>query len=250
MVGDIEAIFLDVGDTLRILVPDEAHQAHARQQLAMLAGTDESPEAFCARIDARYKLYRKWAFETLIEASEEELWTRWLLPDVPAEKLLPLAGEMTYHFRQSTGRRVQLSDAIPVVAELTRRGYHLGIISNVMTRREIPDWLQTEGLAPYFSPVVLSSIFGRRKPDPAIFLEATRLAGVAPARSAYVGDNPSRDVTGTRRAGFGMAIIMTDPAAAEKDPPTEENKPDVIIHRLAELLDIFPPRGRTDGAHA
>lgn len=239
---DIEAIFLDVGDTLRRLVPDEAHQAHARQRLAALAGTSESPEAFCARIDERYKVYRKWAFETLIEASEEELWTRWLLPDEPAEKLVPVAAEMTYHFRQTTGRRVQLPDAIQVVAALARRGYHLGIISNVITRREIPDWLAAEGLAPYFYPVVLSSTFGRRKPDPAIFLEATRLAGVAPARSAYVGDNPLRDVVGTRQAGFGMAIIMMPPAKLEKEPPVGEMEPDLIIHDLAELLDVFPGR--------
>lgn len=239
---DIEAVFLDVGNTLRVLTPDEPHQARARQQLAALAGTSESPEAFCALLDARYKTYRKWAFETLREASEKELWTRWLLPDLPAEQVAPLAGELTWLYRQSMGRRILYRDAKRVIEELSRRGYTLGIISNVITENEIPEWLEADGLSPYFEAVALSSVLGWRKPDPAIFLEATRQAGVAPARSAYVGDNPSRDVIGSRRAGFGMAIIMMEQAELEKEPPTGENTPDLIIHDLAALLDLFPAR--------
>jgi HAD superfamily hydrolase (TIGR01509 family) len=133
-------------------------------------------------------------------------------------------------------------EAKQVVAELSQRGYCLGIISNVITETEIPDWLEADGLTQYFKAVLLSSLFGRRKPDPAIYLEATRRAGVAPARSAYVGDNPSRDVLGTRRAGFGMVIIMLEPAELEKEPPTGESKPDLMIHKLSDLLDIFPAR--------
>jgi len=239
---DIEAIFLDVGNTLRILVKDEPHQAQAKQQLATLVGARESPEAFFERLDARYRTYRKWAFETLIEASEKELWTRWLLPDFPADQIAPLAGELTFLFRQSMGRRVLQPEAKQVVAELSQRGYCLGIISNVITETEIPDWLKADGLTQYFKAVLLSSVFGRRKPDPAIYLEATRRAGVAPARSAYVGDNPSRDVLGTRRAGFGMVIIMMEPAELEKEPPTGESQPDLIIHEFSKLLDIFPAR--------
>jgi putative hydrolase of the HAD superfamily len=242
MKDDIKAIFLDVGNTLRILVKDEPHQAQARRQIATLVGAPESPESFCKRLDERYRVYRKWAFETLIEASESELWTRWLLPDYPADKVAPLAGDLTFLFRQSMGRRVLHPEAKHVIAELSRRGYCLGIISNVITAREIPEWLEADGLTPYFKSVVLSSVFGRRKPDPAIFLEAARRAGVAPVQSVYVGDNPSRDVVGTRQAGYGMVIIMMEPAELEKEPPVGENKPDLIIHEFGELLDIFPGR--------
>jgi len=239
---DIEAIFLDVGNTLRVLVKDEPHQARARQQIVALVGAKESPETFCERLDARYKIYRKWAFETMIEASEKELWTRWLLPDFPADKIAPLSGELTFLYRQSMGRRVVPPDGKQVVVELRQRGYVLGIISNVITAREIPDWLEQDGLSQYFKAVVLSSVFGRRKPDPAIYWEATRNAGVDPARSVYVGDNPARDVVGTRRAGFGMVVIMIDPAELEKEPIADENKPDLIVHKLSDLLDHFPAR--------
>jgi putative hydrolase of the HAD superfamily len=238
----IEAIFLDLGNTLRILIKDELHQSKARQRIAALVGTPESPEAFCAQLDARYKTYRRWAVENLVEASEKELWTHWLLPDFPADQIAPLSAELTYQFRQSMGRRVVQRDGKHVVVELYQRGYCLGIISNVITEREIPEWLEADGLAPYFKSVVLSSIFGRRKPDPAIYLEAAHRIGVDPARCVYVGDNPARDVVGTRRAGFGMAIILIDPAELAQEPIAEENKPDLIIHQFGELLEIFPPR--------
>jgi len=242
MKHDIRAIFVDVGDTMRILVKDEPHQARSRQQLAALAGTGESPEAFYERLNARYQDYRKWAFETMREASEEELWTRWMLPDCPAEKIRPLSRELSFQFRQSKGRRVVPPDVKPAIVELNKRGYVLGIISNLITVHEIPDWLEAEGLMPYFKSVLLSSVFGRRKPDPAIYLEAARRAGVEPAQSAYVGDNPKRDVVGARQAGFGMVIIMMEPAELEQEPSTGESKPDLIIHEFSKLLDIFPAR--------
>jgi HAD superfamily hydrolase (TIGR01662 family) len=242
MTTDIEAIFIDVGNTLRILVKDEPYQAQARQKIATLVGTQEPPETFCARLDERYKVYRKWAFETLLEASEKELWTRWMLPDFPADKIAPLSGELTFLYRQTMGRRFAQPDAKQVVVELTRRGYRLGILSNTITEREIPEWLEEDGFSQYFPTVILSSLFGHRKPGPEIYLEAARQAGVSPARSAYVGDNPSRDVLGARRAGFGMVIIMMEPAELEKEPPTGENKPDLIIQKLSDLLDIFPAR--------
>ena len=242
MTTDIEAIFLDLGNTLRILVKDQEHMAKARQRIVDLVGTEEDPAAFVAKLDERYKIYRKWAFENLREAPESEMWTRWLVPDFPAEKIAPLGNELTYQYRQSMGRRVVLEGGREVVEELQGRGYVLGIISNLIGTREIPDWLEADGFAGYFKSVVLSSVFGKRKPDPAIYIEAARRAGVEPARCVYVGDNLKRDVTGTRAAGFGMVIIMISSEQLYQETITDENRPDIIIHEFRELLDIFPTR--------
>jgi HAD superfamily hydrolase (TIGR01549 family) len=242
MSHNIEAIFLDIGNTLRILLNDEPHRAKARRKITELLGTNEDPEAFCKKLDARYKTYRKWAFDNLVEAPEAELWTRWLAPDFPAEKVAPLGVELTYQYRQSMGRRVVVEGGKEVVVELHRRGYILGIISNLITSQEIPDWMEKDGFAPYFKSVVLSSVFGRRKPDPGVFLEAACQAGVDPARCAYVGDNPKRDVIGARQAGFEMVVLIIDPAKLDEKPITNENRPDLIIHKFSELLDVFPER--------
>lgn len=235
----IRAIFLDVGNTLRFLVKDPEHQEKARREIARLAGVDADPEVFCAEIDARYKEYRKWAFEEMREAPEEELWTRWLLPDLPAERIRAAAHDLTYQYRQASGRRIVPPDARSTILELNRRGYVMGIISNLITTREIPDWLAEEGLTTYFKSVMLSSVFGYRKPHPAIYEEATRRAGVEAACCAYVGDNPDRDVEGTRAAGFGMVILMLNEEARQK-PLSDATRPDLIISRLSDLLNHFP----------
>ncbi len=239
---DIEAIFLDHGNTLRIVVKDEAFQARARQQLATLVGAQESPEAFCEWLDERYKVCKRRAKESMIEASEVELWTRGMLPEWPPEQIAPLAGKLTRLWRDRDGRRIARPDTKEVIIELNRRGYCLGIIANTITETEIPDWLEEEGLTQYFKAVVLSSILGKRKPGPEIYLEAARRAGVDPARSVYVGDNPSRDILGTRLAGFGGAILLMEPDTLAKEPSTGEDKPDLVIHELRELLDVFPAR--------
>jgi putative hydrolase of the HAD superfamily len=245
---DIKAIFLDLGDTLRFLQKDDAFQAHARNEIARLVGTDEDPVAFCQKLDERYKTYRVWAFENLREAPEAELWTRWMVPEFPAERIAPVGAELTYLFRQSKGRRVVVEGGRQVLEELGKRGYTLGIISNLIGTREIPEWLEKEDFGRYFKSVVLSSVLGIRKPSPTIYHEAARKAGVEPGKCAYIGDNLNRDVTGTRLAGFGMIVIMTTPEKLAETPVNAENRPDRIIYRFQELLEVFPGRmGTTPG---
>ncbi|MCI0477155.1 MAG: HAD family hydrolase [Anaerolineales bacterium] len=239
---DIEAIFLDVGNTLRIVIPDEAFQTQARQQLMTLVGASESTESFFEKLDARWKAYRKWSFDHLTEASEAELWTRFLLSDLPVEKIAPLAGKLTRLWRDKDGRRVPRHDVKATVPELHRRGYALGIIANTITETEIPDWLATDGLANYFKAVVLSSKVHYRKPGPEIYWEAARRIGIAPEHCAYVGDNPVRDVEGTQKAGFAMTIILPEPGKSAKDLPTSNSKPDLFIQEFGDLLKIFLPR--------
>lgn len=237
-VDQVQAIFLDVGNTLRILLKEEPHRAAARKEIARLTGTKQDPDLFVAEIDRRYKEYRKWAFEQMVEASEKELWTRWLLPDFPAEQIAPLSAPLTFQFRQSMGRRVMAEGGVETIQALYERGYVLGIISNVITEREIPEWLEADGLTHYFKSVLLSSVFGKRKPDSSIYLEAAKRAEVTPAHCVYVGDNFARDVEGTRHAGFGMVIIMPDEEDRNLSVPPEQT-PDLVIEKLSDLLNVF-----------
>jgi putative hydrolase of the HAD superfamily len=246
--NNIEAVFLDVGNTLRIVIADALFQAQARQQLMSLVGEHGPEETFFAQLDTRWKAYRKWSFEDLTEASEKELWTRFMLPDHTADTIAPLSGRLTRLWRDKDGRRVPRPDVKSVVIELSKRGYVLGIIANTITETEIPDWLEADGLGQYFASVVLSSKVRNRKPGPEIYWEAARRVGIAPAHCAYVGDNPLRDVVGTRRAGFGMIIILMEAQKLAKEPPTGENVPDRIIETCSELLHIFPPRPTAPGA--
>jgi len=241
---DIEAIFLDVGNTLRIVLEEPDFQQNAMQELMRLVGTLESQEAFFEKLETRWKAYRKASKASLLESPEEILWTKHLLPDYPAEKIAPLHGRLTRLWRDRDGRRVPRHDAKETIIELHRRGYLLGIIANTITETEIPDWMEADGVTQYFKTVILSSKVGIRKPDPEIYWMAARQIGVEPAKCAYLGDNPVRDVEGTRAAGFGMMILFDEPATLAKEPPTGEHTPDYTIKEIRELLDIFPPRNR------
>ncbi len=94
MKDEIEAIFLDVGNTLRIVVEDKDFMTQARKDLRTLVGAPESEEDFFKKMDTNWKIYRKQSKETLLEASEKELWTKWLLPDYPADKIGPSGGKI------------------------------------------------------------------------------------------------------------------------------------------------------------
>ncbi|MCJ7624420.1 MAG: HAD family hydrolase [Anaerolineaceae bacterium] len=238
----IEAIFVDVGNTLRIVVKDDDFQAQARKSIKELVGAPESPDIFMEILEERYKVLRKRAKELYIEATEKEMWTKWMLPDYPAEKIAPLSGKLTRLWRECNGRRVARPDVTSTVIELNKRGYVLGIIANTVTESEIPDWLEEDNLTDYFKTVVLSSKVGVRKPGPEIYLIAAQRAGVDPARSIYVGDNPSRDILGARKAGYGMVIIINEPDTLKKEPHSGDEKPDMTIDALSDLLDIFPGR--------
>jgi FMN phosphatase YigB (HAD superfamily) len=239
---DIEAIFLDVGNTLRIVIEDPEFMCQAKKDLMVLVDAQESEKDFFEGLESRWIAYRKQSKASLVEASEKDLWTKWLLPEYPAEKIAPLSGKLTRLWRDRDGRRVPRSDVKSTVIELHKRGYILGIIANTITETEIPDWMESDELTNYFKAVVLSSKVFIRKPNPEIYWEAARRAGVDPAKCAYVGDNPLRDVEGTQAAGYGMMILFMEPATLAKEQPTAEIRPDHTIRTMSELLDIFPAR--------
>jgi putative hydrolase of the HAD superfamily len=100
-----------------------------------------------------------------------------------------------------------------------------------------------DGVRDYFKVVILSSKVGLRKPNPEIYLLASRLMGVEPGKCAYLGDNPIRDEEGTRAAGYGMFILFEEPATLAKEPGADVAiVPDHTVRSCRELLDIFPPR--------
>jgi HAD superfamily hydrolase (TIGR01509 family) len=127
-----------------------------------------------------------------------------------------------------------------VLQAIKEMNLKIGLISNVNSRGQVPTNLKEYGLIDYFHPIVLSSEYGRRKPDPAIFHYAARLANVPTSRCVYVGDRVARDIEGARRAGFGLAVqIRHDFEHGESD---QGSKPDAVIDSMTELLDILRQR--------
>ena len=67
-----------------------------------------------------------------------------------------------------------------------------------------------------------------------------RCCGTPEANCAYIGDNPDRDVEGTRAAGFGCMILIDDPKKGRTEKMREAC--DYLIENLSDLLDLFPDR--------
>ena len=239
-VREIEAIIFDIGGTLRERVPDEKYQAQAHARMLNLLGKPDASQDYLDELARRFESYSAWAQEKLIESPEEEIWTRWIVPELPRERIAPHTVELMILWRDRQGRAVPRPDAHKVITELSARGYRLGVISNTTSSVDVPRSLETYGLG-HFGVIILSSTSRRRKPAPEIFWEAARALGVEPARCAYLGDRLSRDVVGSKRAGFAMAILI-EARGSMTEPQDGMPKPDATIHSLSELLEIFPSR--------
>lgn len=93
-----------------------------------------------------------------------------------------------------------------VLAELKRRGFSLGIISN--NTDEIFDRMKSLDLVKYFDTITYSQEAGAEKPDPAPFRLALQRANRAPWECLHVGDSYEMDVVGAR--GVGIEPILID----------------------------------------
>lgn len=186
--------------------------------------------------------YKKWAEKTLKELSEEELWTKWMLPDQPSKQVRAHAVHLNTLWRAINGTPFVFPETKSVIKELFQRGYRIGLISNTTSSIEAPSILKELGLDEYMEVMVLSTTFGQRKPHPAIFWHATKAMLVDPARCAYVGDQPSRDVAGSRSAGFAKVIIIHWPEKGHKKIRDPRLPPDHTIRNLKELLKPLPSR--------
>jgi HAD superfamily hydrolase (TIGR01509 family) len=115
----------------------------------------------------------------------------------------------------------QESDARPLpgapeaLARLAAQGWRLGLISNI--------WRPyLESVRRHYGPLFDASVepglqlfsfqLNRAKPDPEIFAEALRRAGVAPQRAFMAGDSYDEDVAPAAALGMETVWVLTRPA--------------------------------------
>ena len=233
----VEAIFFDMNGTLRVR---EAHEPTQRAALARLQEWIEREAIDLEELARRYNAYRDWAQANLIQLSEAEIWSRWMLPELSPALVEPVAAELMLAWSERKGHTLPVSGADTTLAALRERGYRLGIISNSMSTLDIPRSLEAFGWKDYFDVVILSSTLRIRKPSPEPFLEAARRLHLPAGHCAYVGNRVSKDMVGCKRAGFALGLIIEPASGARPDEGDQTITPDIVIHNLSELLDIFP----------
>jgi putative hydrolase of the HAD superfamily len=129
-------------------------------------------------------------------------------------------------------------DVLPVLDQLHRQGYRLGIISNW------EDWLETVlvrlDITRYCSTVVISGCVGCEKPEPEIFRLALERAGVAPQDALHVGDSLAADVEGARAAG--ITPVLLDRYGRHRDQPANGYSRITSLHELPPIVDAHGAR--------
>jgi len=121
----------------------------------------------------------------------------------------PVVIDTAMLFRSLTMRHFCLfPDIIDTLAHLSKR-YKMAIISDAQWVFAEPE-IEVSGLDQFFKFRVLSSCFGFKKPDTRLFKWAMEKLKVRPEQSVYIGDNPSKDLIGSKRAGMKCILFRSE----------------------------------------
>lgn len=111
---------------------------------------------------------------------------------------------------------------------LKQRGFLLGIVTDTIYPIERKmGWLEQVGVAEFIDIVSCSTVVGAHKPEPAIYLDALRQAGLAPDEAAFVGHDAD-ELDGAHRAGMATVAVHHEPGA----------RADYYAQSLVDLLNI------------
>ena len=116
----------------------------------------------------------------------------------------------------------------------SRAARPIGIVTNGPTEVQYAK-LKLLGIDRLVDFVLVSEEFGVAKPDPQIFREALRLAGVRPEEAIFVGDSAEFDMAGAQAAGIPTVWVNRHPCpwTLPHPPPTRQ------IRTLAELPQLL-----------
>jgi putative hydrolase of the HAD superfamily len=241
---NIKAVFFDMGGTietfgytreLRLDTTAVIGQRLIDAGIDLQLATKELYEV----ISGGLQRYKRWSIQSMEELPPQRVWSEYILAgsDLDRNKLSDISEALMFLIETDFYRRAMRPEVPAVLQAIKEMGLKIGLISNVNSRGQVPVNLKKYGIIDYFHPIVLSSEYGYRKPDPAIFHHAARLANVPASQCVYVGDRVVRDIEGARRAGFRLAIqIRHDFLHGEDD---QGSTPDAVIDNLTELRDIL-----------
>src|SRR4030043_1328336 len=240
----VKALFFDMGGTIDTFwfSPEMRLQATPElQKLLSVAGINLylTDEQLYNLVTNGLDNYHQCRLQTLEELPASVVWRKYILADVSDDfpQLEASADDLMVWIETHYYQRQMRPEIPTVLSSIQDMGYKIGLISNVNSRGQVPLNLKQYGIHHFFNPIVLSSEYGRRKPDPAIFHYAARLSNSPTSECIYIGDRISRDIVGAKRAGFKLAIqIKHDFNHGESD---EGAIPDLVINNMHELLDVL-----------
>ena len=163
-----------------------------------------------------------------------------ILADYPVdlEKLAAIAEDLMLFIETHYYQRAMRPEVPACLETIRKMGLKIGLISNVNSRGQVPANLEAYGIRHYFDPIVLSSEYGRRKPDPAIFHYAARLANV-PTSACALCRRPHRPRYPWRPAGRISLARSRSSMIIDHGEDGRRRHPDAVIADMTELVDIL-----------
>lgn len=201
------AILLDALGTLLDLEPPAPR---LKTELAERYEVEISEAEAARAMAAEISFYRNHLDEGRDEPSLNDLRARCaavLRAALPAatRRQLPPAPELVEALLASL-RFHAYPDVPGALAGYGARGLQLVVVSNWDV--SLHAVLGNVGLRPMLGCVLTAAEAGVRKPDPAIFTHALRLAGVSADEALHVGDSVEEDVAGARAVGIEPVLIV------------------------------------------
>lgn len=220
----LKAVLFDLYDTLAYLSPGVVQEG--RRELAALADVDWAAWAEVWRSSAMERMLGK------LGSMEDQI--RHMLRGLGADPPLKLVVELAERENEAWVRAVRLyPQALPVLGDLKRRGYRLGLVSNCSC--QAGRVVHAIGLAAQMDSLVLSCELGVAKPDPAIFLHACRALGVEPRECMFVADGAFGELDTAK--GLGMVAVKVEQAHQSGEYGTSTSF-DHRIENLTQVLDL------------
>ena len=243
----IKSVMFDMGGTLEDVYVDEASELAAIAKLDDMlkaAGLDPKVdrEELKRRTDEGWKRYGAYRDTCGEELKPIKIWCDYVLTDFefPREMLEPVCEPIAYMWELTHYHRALRPRVKEMLQGLKDLGLKLGVISNTAAMYQVFDSLEEYGIRDFFSDVTLSSVTGMRKPMEDIFRVSTRQLRVLPEECVYVGDTVSRDIIGSKKAGFACAIQIGSKLTKEKDCGLiTQYRPDYLIEDIYEVYPLI-----------
>lgn len=244
----ITTVMFDMGGTLEdVFVDEESKQAANTALYGMLKEIGLNTEMVSSdqlrqMTDAGWLRYGAYRDPHNVELKPTQIWCDYILKDLDidmdelaenSEKIAQM-WELTYYHRSLRPRVAEM------LSGLQQLGLKLGVISNTAALFQVFGSLKEYGIRDYFKDVTLSSITGMRKPAPDIFKVSLLQLQSRPEECFYVGDTVSRDIVGSKKAGFAGAIQIHSGLTGMKDIAAHyDYAPDYIVEDIYEVYPIL-----------
>ena len=158
--------------------------------------------------------------------------------DMASERAARVAAGYSEHFERADF----YPDAIPCMETLRRAGYRIGLAGN--QPEGVEDVLRAMNLP--VDLIASSAGWGVEKPSPEFFARVAALAGVPPAKIAYVGDRVDNDVVPAANVGMLAVFLRRGPwgflQAAHPDAARARIRLDSLA-ALPQALDAYAAGG-------